>query len=202
MVSLVVGIAGGTASGKSTIARGVAASLGDECLLIAHDRYYHSMPEELRGFPKRFNFDHPDALDTDRLVSDLSALLVGQPVRLPDYDYATHLSIEGDEEVGRRRVILVEGILVLHYPGLRRILDHAVFVEAPDDIRLARRIRRDVQHRQRRVEEILDQYEHSVRPMHEAFVRGTRVLADLVLDGTADIDSNVERVLDLPGVRS
>jgi uridine kinase len=195
----ILGIAGGTASGKTTAALAVAEALGDRCVLVTHDRYYHPVPESLKHDPAQHNFDHPDALDTARLVEDLRALRSGQATRVPHYDFTTHRRLPEPawEALEPREVIVVEGILVLVEPELRALMDHRVFVHAPDDIRLLRRIRRDVQERGRAVEEILAQYERTVRPMHEAWVVPSADHADLVLDGLSPVEQLVGHVLEL-----
>jgi uridine kinase len=199
MRPVVVGIAGGTASGKSTLARKLCEVLGDRSLLLLHDRYYFSLPEHLRGNPLEYNFDHPESLETERLVRDLATLRTGKPAMLPRYDFAHHLRCEEEDRVEPHPVIVLEGILVLADPGLRAVMDHRVYVTAPDDIRLARRIRRDLDHRGREVHEVLAQYERTVRPMHLAYVEPSRAHADLVIDGTVSVEQSVRRVLDLIG---
>lgn len=202
MGPIVVGVAGGTASGKTTVAEAVAASLGDRCLLVSHDRYYLPLPEEFRHDPARWNFDHPAALQTERLVEDLDALIAGRSVLLPTYDFSRHRRLPPTEadRVHPRPVVVVEGILVLAEPQLRSRFHHAVYVHAPDDLRLLRRIERDRAERGRELDEILRQYLRSVRPMHEAFVAPSRQHADLVLDGTASLAASVAAVLALTGL--
>lgn len=201
MTPLVVGIAGGTASGKTTTARALTRRLGDRCLWLTHDRYYRSMPPELRADPTQYNFDHPDALETERMVADVTALREGRTVLVPDYDFETHTRMPESAwaEFSPRELVIVEGILVLSDPDLRETMDHRVYVHAPDDIRLMRRIRRDVTERGREVGEILEQYERTVRPMHQAFVAPSRHYADLVVDGTTTTDAMVASVLALIG---
>ncbi|MEQ1501651.1 MAG: uridine kinase [Myxococcota bacterium] len=191
---MVIGIAGGTASGKTTVARLVADRLGDRCLLVAHDRYYH--PASRPG-PRPRNYDHPDALDTELLIADLARLRAGQPTQLPVYDFARHdRRVEADwDRVEPRPVVIVEGILVLALGPLREVLDLRVYVDAPDDLRLMRRIRRDLAERGRGVHDVLDQYEGTVRPMHDQFVVPSRGFADLVIDGTAPPDHGAEALL-------
>ena len=198
---IIVGIAGGTASGKTTTARAISDRLGSECLWLMHDRYYRTMPESYRDDPTRFNFDHPDALDTPRMVADLMQLRNGHAIRVPDYDFATHERVPPElwEELHPKPVVIVEGILVLADPYLREAMDHKVFVHAPDDIRLVRRIRRDVSERGRSVLEILEQYERTVRPMHQAYVGPSQHHADLVVDGTTTTEAMVASVLGLLG---
>jgi uridine kinase len=184
MVPWIVGIAGGTASGKSTITAEVVRQLGDTCRHITHDRYYFSLPEEYRARPVAYNFDHPDSLDTGRLVADLTRLRGGRPTRVPRYDFATHSRLADEEELEPRPVVIVEGIVVLADAALRACFDATVFVDVPNDLRLIRRIRRDTRQRGRSEEDIMAQYLATVRPMHEQFVEPSRALADLIIDGT------------------
>jgi uridine kinase len=156
-------------------------------LRVAHDRYY-------RDGDAGTNFDHPDALDTGLLVRHVDALRAGESVALPDYEFATHRRRAERETVHPTPVIVVEGILVLVDEALRARFDLAVYVEAPADIRLIRRIRRDVRERGRTHDDVLRQYLESVRPMHEAWVAPSAAHAQLVLDGTADAQAQVERL--------
>lgn len=202
MKPVIVGIAGGTASGKTTTAREVAAILGQRCLWLTHDRYYLPLPPELQDDPVRHNFDHPAALETSRLVRDLAELRAGRAASVPVYDFSRHQRADEEEVLEPREVILVEGILVLAHRELRALMDHRVYVHAPDDVRLVRRIRRDMVERGREVEEILAQYERTVRPMHEQYVAPSRAHADLVVDGTTTTRSMVASVLGLLGLRA
>lgn len=201
MGSIVLGIAGGTASGKSTVAEAVARRLGDRCLLVSHDRYYRSLSEEHRSAPETWNFDHPRALDTERMVADVDALRAGRSALLPVYDFATHsrLPESRHDRVEPREILVVEGILVLAEPELRERFDRSVYVHTADDLRLLRRIRRDRLERGREVDDILAQYLRTVRPMHEAFVAPSRAHADLVVDGAAPVAAAVGAILGLLG---
>lgn len=194
-MAFVLGMGGGSASGKSTLARALAAALGSRALLMTHDRYYHSLPEHLRDNPLDYNFDHPDSLDTARLVADLDLLLAGKPADLPVYDFPNHRRAEQVQTVEPHDILIVEGILVLTDAALRQRFDHSVYVHTPDDIRLLRRIRRDRQRRGRDVNQVLDQYEATVRPMHHAFVEPSREHADTVVLGTDPVDALVDSVL-------
>lgn len=195
MKSVVIGIAGGTASGKSTVSAAVAERLGEDCVHIVHDRYYKSLPAHLVDNPSLHNFDHPDALDTALMAAHLDQLREGRGVHLPQYDFTTHSQIGDADWVEPKPVILVEGILVLADEALRKRFDHAIYVHTPDDLRLARRIRRDRAERGRTTDAILTQYELTVRPMHEAFVAPSRAHANLVLNGTQAIGELVAQVL-------
>jgi uridine kinase len=188
---VIVGIAGGTASGKTTLARRVLSTLGgDECLLISHDRYYHDVEN-----PRTFNYDHPDALQTSLLVDHLIELKAGNDAELPDYDFTTHTRRERGVATPWRPTILVEGILALESADLRELYDLMVYVETPDDLRLARRIRRDATERGRDVEEVLTRWLTTVRPMHMRFVQPTRTFADLELTGTGLLEPLVDSLL-------
>ena len=187
---IIVAVAGGTASGKSTLVRALQDSLGaDECAVICHDRYYLDVED-----PSSFNYDHPDALDTDLLVDHLRALKAGDAVELPVYDYASHTRQPHTERVEPRRVVVVEGILVLENDDLFEAADLRVYVHAPADLRLVRRIRRDAIERGRSLESVLNQWVNTVRTMHIEYVEPCRVEADLVLEGMGLIGPLVERL--------
>ncbi|MBD91029.1 MAG: uridine kinase [Deltaproteobacteria bacterium] len=183
----VVGIAGGTASGKSTLAQQIRTALGSErCALLGQDHYYRDLahlPYEERG---KMNFDHPESIDFELLCQHVRSLKSSEPIEVPQYDFSRHLRLSGGTELEPRAIIIVEGILVFSCPELVDLMDIKVFVEAPDDIRLARRVRRDIRERGRDVEGVLSQFLGTVRPMHEQFVAPTRSLADLVVVGRGD----------------
>jgi uridine kinase len=184
-----IAIAGGTASGKSTLTVALAQALGDRCAVLLHDSYYRPLPPQVADAGRDWNFDHPDALETERLVDDLRQLRAGRPVTPPAYDFATHTRWPAERwsMVPARPIVLVDGILVLAEPSLRDHMDARVFVDTPADVRLIRRIRRDTTERGRSVNEVLTQYERTVRPMHLQFVEPSKAHADLVLDGTRPI---------------
>jgi uridine kinase len=170
----IVLIAGGTASGKSTLCRTLAAR--PDVLLIEHDRYYKSASPGA-------NFDEPAALDTALLIAQLAALRQGEAVDLPIYDFARHARADGTDRAVAAPIVVVEGILVLCEPALRAVADLSVFVDAPADLRLARRLRRDLIERGRSAESVLNQYLATVRPMHNRWVEPAKAHAHLVLDG-------------------
>lgn len=199
MRPLMIGIAGGTASGKTTTASAVAARLGAKCVLIHHDRYYRSMPVEFQEDPTSYNFDHPAALDTDQLIADLELLHRGHPVALPRYDFSRHRRSEQTDRVTPCPVFLVEGILVLADKALRERFDKKIFVDAPEGERLKRRIARDRGARGRSEADTLRQWERSVSPMHHEFVEPSRAHADLVIDGMSSIEAMVAAVLAVIG---
>lgn len=179
---VVIGIAGGSGSGKSTVLSSIIRALGlRHIAVLDHDAYYHDLsllPEEDR---LSANFDHPDALDTSLMVAHLDMLLAGNAVEKPVYDFNSHVRLTETVTVEPKPVIIVEGILVLTQPELVRRMDIKLYVEADPDVRLIRRIRRDIEQRSRSIESILDQYERTVRPMHLEFVEPSRQLADVII---------------------
>lgn len=184
---LVVGIAGGTGSGKSTLARRLARRVGeDRCALVSQDNYYRDLGHLSVAARSRVNFDHPESIDSDLLLADIRALKRGETVLMPRYDFSRHARAPSGIEVAAREVILVEGILVLVWPELVAEMDIKIFVETPDDIRLLRRMRRDIADRGRDVDGVLGQYQDTVRPMHDAYVRPSRDRADLIIPGEGD----------------
>lgn len=178
---------GGTASGKTSIASAYATQV--EALLIHHDRYYRDIPH-----PLGYNFDEPAALDNELLAHHMHQLSIGQPADLPVYDFPSHARLKQTERVYPKSIIIVEGILVLAIPELVRYADACVYVEAPADIRLCRRLGRDVLQRQRSVESVLNQYINTVRPMHEKHIEPSKKNASLILDGTIPISKSVEQL--------
>jgi uridine kinase len=195
MERVVIGIAGGTASGKSTVAAALAQALGNEATLLEHDRYYRTVPEGT-GLGQ-WNFDHPDSLETELMRAHVAAWRRGETVHVPAYDFATQRRLPQPlwAELAPSRVLVVEGILVLTDAELRSTMTHRVFVHTPDDIRLARRLKRDIAERGRGLDDILAQYMATVRPMHEAFVVPSRDHAELVLSGLDPIEALVKRLL-------
>jgi uridine kinase len=192
-----IGLAGGSASGKTTVARHLTRALGDRCLVVPHDWYYLSF----HGDTTTHNFDHPSALDTPMLVEALDRLRAGESTVAPDYDFPTHTRRGRSEwhALSPRPVVLVEGILVLADAELRRRFDLRVYVHAPGPLRLERRLARDVASRGRTADEILAQYHDTVLPMHERYVEPSRAHADLVLDGTQDPAGLARTLLDRIG---
>jgi uridine kinase len=179
---LVIGIAGGSGSGKSTVLERILERVGPERVAILdHDRYYFDLAHLSQEERARVNFDHPASLETTLLCRHIDDLLAGRAAQKPVYDFTTHRRTDRVEVVEPKPLIVVEGILVLAEPELVRRMDLRVYVDADDDVRLARRIRRDVAERGRSVESVLDQYEATVRPMHLEFVAPTRGKADIII---------------------
>lgn len=192
---VVVCIAGGSGSGKTTCARLLADALGpDRCVAIPHDAYYRPVPA--RAELATWNFDAPDALETSLLVEHLDQLLRGAPVDLPEYDFSTHSRV-GHQRLHPRPVLIVEGILTLTSSDLVARCAHRVFVHAEEHIRLARRIRRDTTERGRTLNDVLEQYFRTVRPSHERWVEPTRELASLLIDGAGDLNDSVRSLTSL-----
>lgn len=191
----IIGIAGGSGSGKTTITRALLEHLGQGAMLIQQDWYYRDQsglaPEERT----HVNYDDPEAQETDLLVLHLDQLLRGESVEAPQYDFATHTRCAETLNVAPRPVIVVEGINALAHAGLRGRCALTVFVDAPADIRFIRRLQRDVAERGRTPESVVAQYLAQVRPMHEAWVEPCRHVADLVLSGEAPVAESVGRIL-------
>ena len=182
MSPLVVGIAGGTGSGKTTVANKLAAAMPEgRCVIVDHDAYYfdqsHLSPDERA----KVNYDHPASLETQLLVEQLRELRAGRPVEVPIYDFATHSRKRETRRVAPAPVIIVEGILVFTEAALREQMDIKIYVDTDADIRLMRRIRRDLEHRGRTFQSVRDQYYATVRPMHIEHVEPTKRWADLII---------------------
>ncbi|MGZ3424555.1 MAG: uridine kinase [Polyangiales bacterium] len=181
-MALVIGIAGGTGSGKTTIARAVADALPqDRVATIEYDAYYRDRPDMADSARAQLNFDHPDSLESELLVSHLRALKEGQGVDVPIYDFKTHRRRSETHRVDPKPVIVVEGILVFVEPAIRELLDIKVFVDTDADIRIFRRIRRDMEQRGRTFDSVRQQYYDTVRPMHVQFVEPSKKWADLII---------------------
>ncbi len=196
MSIVIVGVAGGSGSGKTTVVERLIAGLGaDAAVVIAHDRYYRdqrAIPPEARA---ALNFDHPDALETELLVSHLQWLREGRPVEVPMYDFSRHARKPGMERIEPRPVIVIEGVLVLADPRLRDAMDLRVFVATDDETRHARRLKRDVADRGRTVESVEWQYAATVLPMHRQFVEPSRHYADLIVAVGGFNDQGIGEVL-------
>lgn len=179
---VVVGVAGGSGSGKSTVIRNIVEELRpNPVTVIHHDAYYRDLghlPPEERG---RVNFDHPDALETPLLVDHLRTLVRGEAVEVPVYDFTTHSRRHDTRQVQASEVILLDGILVLAEPELRALMDIKIFVETDPDVRFIRRLERDLEERGRTVESVVAQYHRTVRPMHLEFVEPSKRYADVIV---------------------
>ena len=177
-----IGIAGGSASGKTMVARAIVEELGpDEAMVIEQDAYYRDLSHLPFDDRKRQNFDHPSAFDTDFMLEQLRVLLSGGFVDKPTYDYARHTRSDRTERVGDHAVIILEGILVLDDERLRDLMSVKVFIDTDPDVRLTRRLRRDIIQRGRDIESVLNQYEQTVRPMHLQFIEPSKRYADIII---------------------
>ena len=182
MKTTIIGIAGGTGSGKSTFTNRLKAYFGDRITVMYHDNYYRphdDLPFEER---QKINYDHPDSLETDLLIEHLKALREGKAIDCPTYDFAHHTRAKKIVRVEPSRVIIVEGILILQDARLRDLFDIKIFVEADADERILRRVTRDIKERGRSLENIMEQYLTTVKPMHYLYVEPTKTVADLILN--------------------
>ena len=181
MDTMVIGIAGGTGSGKTTLTVRLKEKFGEDVSVLYHDNYYKShsdMPFEER---KKLNYDHPDAFDTQRMVEDLKALCRGETIQSPTYDYTIHDRSDVTVEVRPTKVVIVEGILIFENQALRDLMDIKIFVDTDADVRILRRIMRDVKERGRSLDSVVNQYLTTVKPMHEQFVEPSKRYADIVV---------------------
>jgi uridine kinase len=201
---LTIGIAGGSGSGKTTVAQEILGRVGpDRIAFLQHDSYY----KDLSGLPPaqraELNFDHPNSLETDLLTQHILALRDGTPVEVPIYDFSTHSRTARTFTVAPRRVILVEGILIFVDATLRELFDVKIFVDTDADIRFIRRLERDIAERGRTTESVIRQYQLTVRPMHLEFVEPSKRYADVIIPeggfNTAALDMVAARILTLLG---
>ena len=177
-----IGICGGTGSGKTTIARAIVETVGAErVVLVEQDSYYRNLADMPLDERHQANFDHPDSIDSDMLVNHLMRLKQGLKVEMPLYDFVTHTRSDRIEIIEPKPVVLVEGILIFSEPRVLDLLDVRIFVDTPDDVRLMRRLRRDITERGRTFERTLDQYERTIRPMHYEFVEPSKRHADIII---------------------
>ena len=182
MKTLLVGIAGGTGSGKSTFTDRIKDAFPDDVAVLYLDNYYKAHDELVFEERKKLNYDHPDAFDTELIASDLKKLKEGKSVISPTYDYANHNRAKETLIIEPKPVVLTEGILTLYDEELRNLFDIKIFVDADADERILRRVLRDTKERGRDIENIIDQYLTTVKPMHYRYVEPTRMYADIVLN--------------------
>lgn len=194
MECMIIGIAGGTGSGKSTFTNRLKAEFGDEIAVLYHDNYYRRQDEVPFEERKKVNYDHPDSLETDLLVEHLQRLKRGETVECPVYDYSQHNRSDRVVRIEPRKIILVEGILLLADPRVRDLIDIKIFVEADADERIIRRIVRDVKERGRDLDNIVNQYLTTVKPMHNLYVEPTKAMADMIINsGKNDVAFDIVR---------
>lgn len=193
---VVIGIAGGSGSGKTTVlARIIDAFGSDQIAVLDHDAYYQDLADYSPEERETFNFDHPDALETKLMREHLDVLSQGEPIEKPIYDFTTHRRKEETETIEPRPVVIIEGILVLAERELEEAMDIRIYVDTADDIRLMRRIRRDIQERGRSIDGVLRQYERTVRPMHIEFVEPSKRKADIIIPRGGHNHVAIEMVL-------
>jgi uridine kinase len=182
MQPVVIGVAGGTGSGKTTVAQEILNRAGTEQIsLIQHDAYYKDLSVLPLAQRAMMNFDHPDSLDNELLIAHLKALKAGRPVEIPVYDFTTHTRSTETRWVEPHRVILLEGILIFADEALRKQMDVKIYVDTDADIRFIRRLQRDLAERGRTMESVIHQYLATVRPMHEEFVERSKRYADVII---------------------
>ena len=177
----VVGIAGGSACGKTTIVNRIKENFGDDIVVISHDSYYKAHDELDYDDRAKLNYDHPSSFDTDRMVEDIKNLKENKEIRVPVYDYTIHNRSMETIKVSPKKVVIIEGILILENKDLRDLMDIKVYVDTDADERLMRRMKRDMIERARSVESVLQQYAETVKPMHEQFVEPSKKYADIIV---------------------
>jgi uridine kinase len=179
---LILGVAGGSGSGKTTVVENIVAGIGREKILkIEHDSYYRDLSHLPLEDRKKQNFDHPASLETELMIRHLSALRSGYKVDIPVYDFVAHTRSDKTIPASPKSIILIDGILIFSEPKLRSLMDIKLFVDTDDDVRLMRRLRRDILERGRDFDGVLSQYENFVRPMHLEFVEPSKRYADIII---------------------
>ena len=198
METLTIGIAGGTGSGKTTITKKIIAEFGSDVSVIHHDSYYKAHDDMTYEERCKLNYDHPDSFDTPLLLEHLRKLKAGESVEAPVYDYTIHNRSKETETIKPARVLLVEGILIYAEPELCRELDIKIYVDTDADVRILRRIVRDVKKRGRTLDSVIDQYLTTVKPMHEEFVEPSKRRADIIIPeggrNTVALEMVLERI--------
>lgn len=190
---MIIGICGGTGSGKTTIARAIVESVGaKKVVLIEQDSYYRNLSDMPLDERHQANFDHPDSIDSELLVNHIKRLKQGLEIEMPVYDMVTHTRKDETERIDPKPVVIIEGILIFAEPALLDLLDVRVFVDTPDDIRLMRRMKRDINERGRSFERTLDQYARTIRPMHFEFVEPSKRHADIIIPEGGQMGVSVE----------
>ena len=195
---LVIGVAGGSGSGKTTLVKNLVQSFGENITVLSHDNYYKRHDELTYEERCKLNYDEPAAFDTSLMVYQLDCLRHGQSVDCPVYDYTIHNRSDEIVKIEPKRVIIVEGILIFADEALRNLMDIRIFVDTDADIRICRRIKRDVNKRGRSIESVIEQYQQTVKPMHEKFVEPSKKYANLVVPeggkNTVALDMIVGRI--------
>lgn len=190
---MIIGICGGTGSGKTTIARRIIETIGRErVILIEQDSYYRNLADMPLDERHQTNFDHPDSIDSEMLMNHIKRLRRGQPIEMPVYDFKSHTRSDKTEHIEPKPVVIVEGILIFAEPRIAELLDVKIFVDTPDDIRFIRRLQRDITERGRTVESVIAQYFATVRPMHFEFVEPSKRIADIIIPEGGNTDIGID----------
>lgn len=190
---MIIGICGGTGSGKTTIARKIMEAVkGESVILVEQDSYYRNLEDMPLDARRQTNFDHPDSIDSEMLVNHLKRLKDNLFVEMPVYDFKTHTRSHETERVEPKSVVIVEGILIFSEPRILNLLDVKVYVDTPDDIRFIRRLQRDITERGRTAESVIAQYYATVRPMHFEFVEPSKRNADLIIPEGSNLEIGIE----------
>ncbi|MBX3244726.1 MAG: uridine kinase [Acidobacteria bacterium] len=190
---MIIGICGGTGSGKTTIARAIVEAVGGRnVVLVEQDSYYRNLADMPLDERHQANFDHPDSIDSDMLVNHLMRLKQGLSAEMPLYDFKTHTRSDRIEIIEPKPVVIVEGILIFAEPRVLDLLDVRVYVDTPDDIRFIRRLKRDIAERGRTVESVIEQYYRTVRPMHFEFVVPSKRHADIIIPEGANTGITID----------
>lgn len=179
---MIIGICGGTGSGKTTVARRILENVNEEFVVyLPQDSYYRNLGDMPLTLRHHINFDHPDALDNDLFANHLRALRAGEGIEMPIYDYTTHTRKPETKALAAKPIVIVEGILIFNDARLREAMDVKIFVETADDLRFIRRLKRDISERGRSVDSVINQYLETVRPMHQQFVEPSKRYADVII---------------------
>ena len=194
---LLIGISGGTGCGKTTMVEQLIAQLDEEVILISQDDYYHDLSHLTYDERVAINFDHPDSIDFALLCKQLEALKEGVSIDKPVYSFVAHNRSTTTVRLSPKRIVIVEGILIFTQAELRDLLDHKIYVEADSDIRLVRRLKRDIIERGRDIEEVTDRYLNTLKPMHEQFIAPSKAYADLVVTNNEQGPLDITSVLEL-----
>ena len=191
----VLGVAGGSASGKTTIIKKLQDFFGEDIAVISHDAYYKAHPEMSFEERSKLNYDHPDSFESDRMAEDVRKLIKGYAIDMPVYDYVNHNRSDETIKVEPKTVIVMEGILILENKELRDLMDIKIFVDTDADERLMRRIKRDMIERGRSIESIIDQYAMTVKPMHEEFVEPSKKHADIIIPRGGENEAGLDMLI-------
>ena len=190
---MIIGICGGTGSGKTTLARKIIETVGREnVILVEQDSYYRNLADMPLDERRQANFDHPDSIDSEMLMNHLKRLKSGDAIEMPIYDFKSHTRNAETERIEPKPVVIVEGILIFSEPHIFNLLDVKVFVDTPDDVRFIRRLRRDITERGRTVESVIAQYFATVRPMHYEFVEPSKRRADIIIPENANTEIGID----------